>query len=89
LELDDLYDEYGIDMDEEETPKSKKEVDEEPEFLEYLGDDSEEYEEEVEEQDDDYDDGINLDELQYDEQDDFDMEFEKKLEQSYYIRLCV
>jgi len=83
LELDDLYDEYGIDMDEEETPKSKKEVDEEPEFLEYLGDDSEEYEEEVEEQDDDYDDGINLDELQYDEQDDFDMEFEKKLEQSY------
>ncbi len=74
LELDDLYDEYGIDLDDEEPQPMKKEERKAVEFRESV-------KEKVDE-DEDEDEGIELEELEYEDEDDFDLKFEERLEES-------
>ena len=101
LELDDLYDEYGIDLDEEvELPVKKEkedffekelvsEVEDKVEVEAFEEDDEEDegidLEELASEEDDEEDEGINLEKLEYEEEDDFDLKFQEKIEESFEI----
>ena len=81
LELDDLYDEYGIDLDEEEPVKpqktSKKEKASAKNGLrgkkQYEEDDFEDYEDDF----DDYEDDFEVDDLDEDDFDDYEDDYEE------------